>query len=294
MLRIIFLFFFLLNNQVLADNKLDIKYFLEEKPYKIKGKWHYPKNNMQYNEIGIASVYKGKKEKKTKNGEFFSNKRILAKHKTLPLPTIVRVTNLKNGYSINVRINSRGPRNNYRIIELSKRAADFLDITNLGLVEVEIVPDLSFRERNKIMKINIKDNNENLEENIAIVKESIYEENLLDVKKKEKEENKNENVSYKKKKSTLNINFKKKNIQPYYLRIEIAQFKSFRKASNLKIKMKPIYDKILISLIFIDGQKYYKLTTKPINNLNEAEKLLSVINKKGFNNAKLFIDKKMK
>ena len=66
-----------------------------------------------------------KKDRKTKNGEIFSNKKILAKHKTLALPTIVRVTNLDNGYSINVRINDRGPRNNFRILELSKKAAKY-------------------------------------------------------------------------------------------------------------------------------------------------------------------------
>ena len=178
------LIFFISTNSNFAKDLDNEIILITGKPYKIKGKWYYPKNNMQYNEIGIASVYKGKKEKKTKNGEFFSNNKILAKHKTLPLPTIVRVTNLKNGYSINIRVNSRGPKNNFRIIELSKRAADFLDISNVGLVEIKIVSDLTIKERNKILKINFKDNKENLEENIELGKENIYEENLLDIKKK--------------------------------------------------------------------------------------------------------------
>ena len=56
--------------------------------------------------------------------------------------------------------------------------------------------------------------------------------------------------------------------------------------------MKPIYDKILISLNLLNDQKYYKVTTVPIKNLKEAEYILSVIHEKGFNNAKLYIERK--
>ena len=63
---------------------------------------------------------------------------------------------------------------------------------------------------------------------------------------------------------------------------------------NLKEKMKPIHDKILISLSLLNGQKYYKVTTVPIKNLKEADYFLSVIQKNGFNNAKLFIERKKK
>ena len=56
--------------------------------------------------------------------------------------------------------------------------------------------------------------------------------------------------------------------------------------------MKPIYGKILISLSLLNNQKYYKVTTVPIKNLKEAEYILSVIHKKGFNNAKFFIERK--
>ena len=78
------------------------------------------------------------------------------------------------------------------------------------------------------------------------------------------------------------------------MRVDITKFKKFKDAANLKDKLKPIYDKILISLNLINNQKYYKVTTVPINNLQEAEDILKVIHKKGFNNAKLFIDRKIK
>ena len=122
------IFFISILSPLFAENIEDkIQYFVG-KPYKVKNKWFYPKNNLNYHEIGIASVNSKKKEHKTKNGELFSNGKVFAKHKTLALPTIVRVTNLYNGYSINVRINDRSAKNNFRIIELSERTAKYLKI----------------------------------------------------------------------------------------------------------------------------------------------------------------------
>ena len=258
------------------------------KPYKIKGKWYYPNNNFNYNEIGIASINLQKKDRKTKNGEIFSNKKILAKHKTLALPTIVRVTNLDNGYSINVRINDRGPRNNFRILELSKRAAKYLKIKGKGLVEVKVIENLTLQEQNLL---NNKYNDVNLEKDIALGKEVVETENLLD--NKELESIKKNYVSKDSKtKKKLKINLKKTKVSPYYLRVNITKFKNFKDAADVKKKLKPIYDKILISLGLLNGQKYYKVTTVPIKTLDEAEKILNIIQKKGFNNAKLFIERK--
>ena len=263
------------------------------KSYKIKGKWYYPKNNLDYREIGIASVNSNKKENKTKNGEIFSNKEIVAKHKTLALPTIARITNLYNGYSINVRINDRGPKNNFRIIELSKKTADYLKIDTKGLVEVKVISVLTMKEQRKLKGINsIKYNKENLEKDAALEKKIVKTENLMDKKKEKFEKKEYVNIKDSKENEKLKLNYKKSKIPPYYLRIDITKFKNFKDAANLKKKMKPIYDKILISLSLLNNQKYYKVTTVPIKNLKEAEYILSVIHKKGFNNAKFFIERK--
>ncbi len=93
-----------------------------------------------YKERGIASWY-GKKfhGRQTSNGERYDMYRMTAAHKTLPLPTNVKVTNLSNGRSIIVRVNDRGPFVKNRLIDLSFAAARELDIVNAGtaLVEVE-------------------------------------------------------------------------------------------------------------------------------------------------------------
>ena len=288
---IIFIIFF--NYTSFAESiESNIKYEVG-KSYKIKGKWHYPKNNLDYREIGIASVNLNKKENKTKNGEIFSNKEIVAKHKTLALPTIARITNLYNGYSINVRINDRGPKNNFRIIELSKKTADYLKIDTKSLVEVKVISVLTMKEQRKLKGINsIKYNKENLEKDAALEKKIVKTENLMDKKKEKFEKKKYVNIKVSKENKKLKLNYKKSKIPPYYLRIDITKFKNFKDAANLKKKMKPIYDKILISLSLLNNQKYYKVTTVPIKNLKEAEYILSVIHKKGFNNAKFFIERK--
>ena len=287
-LYFIAIYFVLFSYPTIAkDTEPIIKYEIG-KPYKIKGKWYYPNNNFNYNEIGIASINLQKKDRKTKNGEIFSNKKILAKHKTLALPTIVRVTNLDNGYSINVRINDRGPRNNFRILELSKKTAKYLKIKGKGLVEVKVIENLTLQEQNLL---NNKYNDVNLEKDIALGKEVVETENLLD--NKELESKKKNYVSKDSKtKKKLKINLKKTKVSPYYLRVNIAKFKNFKDAADVKKKFKPIYDKILISLGLLNGQKYYKVTTVPIKTLDEAEKILNIIQKKGFNNAKLFIERK--
>ena len=188
-LYFLIIFFILLSYSSFAENiENEIKYEVG-KPYKIKGKWYYPNNNLNYHEIGIASVNSNnknrvfvnistKKKKKTKNGEFFSNEEILAKHKTLALPTIVRITNLYNGYAINVRINDRGPKNNFRIIELSKKTANYLKIGTKGLVEVKVIPNLTIQEQNRLKKINLtKYNEENLEKDDGLRKKIVRTEN---------------------------------------------------------------------------------------------------------------------
>ena len=114
----------------------------------------------------------------------------------------------------------------------------------------------------------------------------------MDKKKEKFEKKKYVNLKDSKENEKLKLNYKKSKIPPYYLRIDIKKFKNFKDAANLKKKMKPIYGKILISLSLLNNQKYYKVTTVPIKNLKEAEYILSVIHKKGINNAKFFIERK--
>ncbi|NKB21909.1 MAG: septal ring lytic transglycosylase RlpA family protein [Alphaproteobacteria bacterium] len=118
------------------------------KPYKIKGTWYYPAVNYGYVEKGVASWYGPQFHgRKTANGEIFDMNVVSAAHRTLPMPSVVRVTNLKNGRSLRIRVNDRGPFAKSRIIDLSRRAAQLLGYERSGtaLVRVEIIADESRR-----------------------------------------------------------------------------------------------------------------------------------------------------
>lgn len=92
-----------------------------------------------YRQIGIASWYGGRHQGRlTASGEVFDENRLTAAHRTLPLVTWARVTNLENGRSVEVKINDRGPYVDGRVIDLSARAAEALGMTQQGLARVRI------------------------------------------------------------------------------------------------------------------------------------------------------------
>jgi rare lipoprotein A len=111
-----------------------------QRPYKLNGIWYYPIPSAEgYIEEGIASWY-GKKfhGRLTSNGEIFDMYKISAAHKTLPINTSLKVTNLLNNKIIVVRVNDRGPFVSGRIIDLSFKAAEMLDIVVDGTAKVKI------------------------------------------------------------------------------------------------------------------------------------------------------------
>ncbi len=112
------------------------------KPYQIKGVWYYPQIDYGYVEEGVASWYgPGFHGQTTANGEIYDQNDMTAAHRTLPLPSIVRVTNLENGRSIKLRVNDRGPFAQNRIIDLSRRGAQLLGFYNAGTARVRVEID---------------------------------------------------------------------------------------------------------------------------------------------------------
>ncbi|AIB11694.1 lipoprotein [Azospirillum argentinense] len=109
------------------------------KPYQVNGVWYYPAEDYSYSETGIASWYgPGFHQKVTANGEVYDQNELTAAHKTLPMPSLVRVTNLDNGRSLVVRINDRGPYANGRIIDMSRRGAQLLGFEGTGTAKVRV------------------------------------------------------------------------------------------------------------------------------------------------------------
>ena len=108
-------------------------------PYQVGGVWYYPERDLAYDETGIGSWYGDEfAGRLTANGEIFDPNMVTAAHKTLPMPSVIRVTNLDNGKSLVVRINDRGPFVAGRIIDLSREAARLIGFRDQGIARVRV------------------------------------------------------------------------------------------------------------------------------------------------------------
>ena len=142
--------------QTLADKQTEVvakPHYKIGKPYQEFGVWYYPKRDLTYDETGLASWYGEETAvlgRPTANGEVFDPNIVTAAHKTLPLPSVVRVTNLDNGKSLVVRLNDRGPFAPGRIIDLSHEGARLLGFVKQGIakVRVQVLAEQSLRLEN--------------------------------------------------------------------------------------------------------------------------------------------------
>ena len=108
-------------------------------PYQIAGIWYHPKEDPSYDEVGMASWYGPNFHgRTTANGETYDQYAMTAAHPTLPMPSLVEVTNLANGRTVVLRINDRGPFAKGRIIDVSKAAAEELDFKKQGVTRVRV------------------------------------------------------------------------------------------------------------------------------------------------------------
>lgn len=240
-------------------------------PYKINGKWYYPAVDYQYDEVGIASWYgPGFHGKTTANGEVFDQNKISAAHRTLPMPSVVKVTNLENGLFLEkVRINDRGPFARNRIIDLSKKAAEELGFIKNGVakVRVEILEDES-------RKYVSTDQKNNYVAEAAEVTE-ISKKNLLSsperkekVVKKKTEENLENSILTNKE-----------------LLIQVGAFTDHRNAKTLSEKLSEF--KAYINRVFINNKYLYRVRIGPINNLDLANDMKRKLFELGYTSSHL-------
>ena len=136
---------------VTSEQSLNDAYLLAAAPkyyignaYKVEDVQYIPVEDMSYNQTGMAGIIPTDLNgAKTSNGEVFDSNQMVATSKTLPLPTIVRVTNLDNGQSVVVRVNNRGPFVNTRIMDLSAAAAQKIGMTSQSKVQIQVMPNES-------------------------------------------------------------------------------------------------------------------------------------------------------
>jgi rare lipoprotein A len=109
------------------------------KPYTVAGQVYVPEEDVNYRAEGMASWYGDDFHGRlTANGEVFDMGSLTAAHPTLPMPSYARVTNLRNGKSLIVRVNDRGPYHGNRLIDVSNKAAELLDFKGNGVAKVRV------------------------------------------------------------------------------------------------------------------------------------------------------------
>ena len=144
-----------------------IEKYIEE-PYQVDGKWFYPRDYKSYTEVGIAEIeIELNNGDLTTNKEFFHNDAHSGSHRSLPLPSILEVTNLENGRTTKVRVNNRGAYSSTHIINLSSGVFKELNLNSGGgLVKIELIntnesfilsETQTFEEEKKVVEAPISD-----------------------------------------------------------------------------------------------------------------------------------------
>src|SRR4051812_10695960 len=109
------------------------------KPYVVAGRTYVPEEDVNYRAEGTASWYGDAFHGRlTANGEVFDMASLTAAHPTLPIPSYARVTNTRNGKSVIVRVNDRGPYHGNRLIDVSNKAAELLEFKGNGTARVRV------------------------------------------------------------------------------------------------------------------------------------------------------------
>ena len=140
-------------------------FYLIGDPYFIEGVKYTPKEDYSYSEVGLATFYdKELHNQKTLNNDLNKVTELLGRHKTLPLPSIVKITNLENGLSLTIKVIDRHD-DNASVIQVSRKVAQLLRFykNKIARVKVEILSDPSKQWKNVTMSINDEDFNSTVE-----------------------------------------------------------------------------------------------------------------------------------
>ena len=277
-------------------------YYKIGSPYQIKGKWYYPAVDYSYNKTGIASWYgPGFDGKMTANGETYNQNALTAAHKTLPMPSIVQVTNLENGRSIKVTINDRGPYAFSRIIDMSRRGAQLLGFHRKGTarVQVEILADESrmiahsLRNSATLNKIGTPISKEINVAKPRVASGSLAPPSSLSSKRPiltyKPLKTDNRLTSYKAPGPAQAVNIINRPVSATNIYVQAGAFTRFDLANKTAAKLSELKN-ISVTSYKIEGREFFRVRAGPINDINIADDILERVIRSGFNNARIVVD----
>ena len=235
-------------------------------PYKIFGTTYYPEENYNYSEVGIASWYGSDfHNKRTANGEKYDMNTLTAAHRTLPLPSIVKVTNLDNGRSLVLRVNDRGPYAKNRIIDISKRGAQLLgyQVQGTAKVRVEVLEKESKELKAALLGNDVNSVKYTKKQSVPQISESktlvIYNPSTAD-----------------------KVTDSRAADNSYY--VQAGSFSQRQSASGLQNKLAK-FGKARVSTANVSGKTFYRVRIGPFSFKEEAEVTLAKVKNYGVKNA---------
>ncbi|MDC0232395.1 hypothetical protein OAJ95_00515 [Pelagibacteraceae bacterium] len=257
-------------NESLSKNNI---FYLIGDPYYIEGVKYTPNENYSYEEVGLATYYdKELHNQKTLNNDLNKVTELLGRHKTLPLPSIVKITNLENGLSLTIKIVDRHD-DNASIIQVSRKAAQLLRFykNKIAKVKVEILSDPSKQWKNVTISINDDNFNSTVDSaptetvSIANIDNDIIENNENEILEQ-----------------PIELGFEE--VENLSLYLHINKFKNYQEIQNIinEIKLTEKYTSENMGT-------FYKLIIGPIEN-DIANKLVSTFIRKGYKENEIILE----
>ncbi|MBI4969471.1 MAG: septal ring lytic transglycosylase RlpA family protein [Rhodospirillales bacterium] len=272
--------------------------------YQINGVWYYPAEDYDYDETGIASWYgPGFHGKNTANGESYDMNDVTAAHRTLPMPSLVRVTNLENGRALVVRINDRGPYANGRIIDLSRRSAQLLGIDRQGTAKVRVQ---ILAEESRKLAAELKGQALPDETKVASApRESVQAESLpapqgsksnpgsgnrqvtpVSASAPSRPTNNNH--------ATVPADLKTQTVQmeavkPSNLFVQAGAYARFDNANRVRAGVSPI-GPAKVTSVMVGQQELFRVRIGPLASVEEADRVLDLVLRSGYPDARTVVD----
>lgn len=263
-------------------------------PYQIAGQWYYPTEDYSYDETGIASWYGADFHgQRTANGEIYNKNELTAAHRTLPMPSLARVTNLDNGRSIVVRVNDRGPFSKARIIDLSQRAAQLLgyELQGTARVRVQVLADESkaiadaMRQYGSAAPTQVASANMKAAEveKVALAEPSLESSNIEQVVTTP--ETHAALLKTKPVEQVLQLPVK----ATTSLYVQAGAFSHQENALKLQQKLKAL-GKTEITSVVVHGTTFYRVRVGPLASVDSADAMLARVGKMGIGTPKIIVD----
>lgn len=254
-------------------------------PYKVGGQWYNPTETYEYTQTGIASWYGPEFHgKRTANGEKFDMNELTAAHKTLQMPSLVRVTNLENGKSIIVRINDRGPFSRGRVIDMSSKAADLLGFKGRGTAKVRLQV---LSEESRAIAMAAKQGQDTKGYEIAMNQHGQLPAPVTEMAKADIQTSVPGHI--RDGRFYPDPVVKQMPVSPSSIFVQVGSFSDQGNATRLSAKLTS-FGTAHIAPAVVGGRNFYRVRFGPLKNVQQADALLSRLGNAGYGDAMTIVD----